>query len=202
MSKNGKNKELYTLDENEVFINPYNFINVDFKKTQRTDISNEDNKKLTGVLECSLYPKTPFCIPDNQESVENKGHKKYPFFRYGDELIISGSSLRGVIRSVYETVTDSCFSTAKDNFITNRTREAFLPGLIVKKDGGYKLYEVKNRICVDKDLPKWCTYGDSVTYTLLKEGDEGYSEKRKTAKEIHKSEDMKKKVKMNNQNQG
>lgn len=112
------------------FVNPYNFVRVSFKDKKKKETKPED-KLHTGVLECRLITKTPLAIPDpekkDEEKVDNSDgnepgkHNIYPFFRYRDGIpVIPGSSLRGVIRSVYETATDSCFSTAKEDSIIGK----------------------------------------------------------------------------------
>lgn len=130
----------------ETFINPYNFIelNGECKREKngienRKSIKDENNNRLmTGVINCTLISKTPIFIPNttNDESIKSqeKEHKSYDFFSYNDiskkvELtenpIIPGSSVRGVIRSVYEALTDSCFGVV-DN---ERTLYKRMPNL-------------------------------------------------------------------------
>ena len=62
--------------------------------------------------------------------------------------MIPGSSLRGMIRSVYETITESCLSTMKpDTHLFSRAgaekKEIYKPGILKEKDGEWKLYKVK-----------------------------------------------------------
>jgi len=169
MKDKNEAKSVYTLSENEKFINPYSFLSVKYNETERNNIEKENDKKLTGVLECSLFPKTPFCIPDNKKEItmtDENGksfkHNKYPFFNYDGVPAILGSSLRGMIRSVYEAISDSCFSTSKDKaLVTNRSTLAFEPGVLIKENNKWELYKAK-RLCVKKELLDGLKYGEKV----------------------------------------
>ena len=117
----------------QLFINPYNFIpfgkSVDKKRKSRESAYRSEETLLSGWLTVLLETKTPLIIPDgahprywdcmknqyveNPEPDQKKNlHKEYKFFRVpsetGKQPVIPGSELRGMIRSVYETVTDSC----------------------------------------------------------------------------------------------
>ena len=115
-------------------INPYNFISFgeDIKSNRKTreDVYRQNSSLVSGWLDVTLIPSTPLIIPDGahpiyidtrskkvvpnpKEYERNKYHKKYDFmFRYDvngqREYYIPGSSVRGMIRSVYEAATDSC----------------------------------------------------------------------------------------------
>lgn len=196
--------------KNQYFINPYNFIPVDFNTKKPEDIENlkkpEDIENLektryTGVLDCSLFTKTPIAIPDTACPAGKKGaaHKEYNFMRTGEgKPMIPASSLRGPIRSMYETLTGSCFSTAnKDAIITYRTKKQFRAGLLYRTENGWELYRAKRYIFAvdskaarkngrmvhkyvpfsavpgihhieEKDLEKY-TYGEKIYFTPLVE---------------------------------
>jgi CRISPR-associated protein (TIGR03986 family) len=67
---------------------------------------------LTGRIECKLTAITPLFVADAEgveEDANHKGHYHYRFFRYEDQPALPATSLRGVIRSVFEAVTNSCF---------------------------------------------------------------------------------------------
>lgn len=93
--------------------------------------------RLNGWIECKLTTVTPFFIPDSRKEEENyrgtdgvykSGHRRFGYFTYDkftreDDLerwkeegidtttpAIPGSSLRGMLRNIYETITGSCFS--------------------------------------------------------------------------------------------
>lgn len=100
-----------------VFVNPYNFVSVELEQKQEASRPTDEKELHTGILYCALRTKTPLAVPDSGEKISDdkiENHKHYPFFRYGKgSLVIPGSTLRGAIRSMYEAVTDSCFSTAR-----------------------------------------------------------------------------------------
>lgn len=145
----------YTESET-TFINPYNFVPINYKKTPTEDIEASKNRKelITGVIKCSIQTKTPIAILDTAlkipERIEKKQkdkikiieHYKYPFMKdQNGAYMIPAASIRGMVRNVYETLTDSCFSTLKDNtLLTTRSKNAFQAGLLLLEDGKWKLY--------------------------------------------------------------
>lgn len=125
------------------FINPYNFVPMgsirtngkDKRDAYRGDIQKE---LVSGCLEIKMLLKTPLMIPDgahpkyydienkqyvkNKDAAKNKNlHKEYDFLKmYNPETgekgyAVPGSELRGLIRSAYEAVTDSCMPFLKDD---------------------------------------------------------------------------------------
>ena len=139
----------YEIDRNALFINPYNFLKSDFKHKSRADISNAMKEKMfTGKLDCSLYVKTPLAILDTENVDEDSnGHKTYKFFSTdGITPVIPGSSLRGMMRSMYEAATNSCYSTGNvDEYPTfrNSPRNAYKACILKITDGKYTLYEAE-----------------------------------------------------------
>ena len=149
--KNSKIKYKYEFSNKKFFINPYTFL----KGSE--EVNREEKEQAlgnhTGVFVCRIYPKTPLLIPDvleKEEMVDRKErntknkeikHFSYPFFKVGDKPVIPGSSIRGPLRSIYEALTDSCYSTARSGqYITARTKSPFLPGLLEKKNGKWELH--------------------------------------------------------------
>ena len=119
--KNSKIKYKYEISNKEFFINPYTFLERN-KKVNREENEQVDRKE------------------KNTKNKEIK-HFSYPFFRLGDNPVIPGSSIRGPLRSVYEALTDSCYSTTRSGqYITARTKSPFLPGLLIKTNGKWELY--------------------------------------------------------------
>lgn len=191
MKNSGGKKVTYHFKENQFFINPYNFVPVDFKRKKTSDIKEIKKEEThTGVLECSLITKSPLAIPDTY-SVEGDEHKEYDFMRnYENKPMIPASSLRGPIRSMYETLTDSCFSTERgDAFLTYRAKKPFKPGLLHKTKDGWELYKAKRYVFgVDdeRDYDVLCNkngilylnpeelkkyeYGEEVCFTSMKSG--------------------------------
>lgn len=144
----------------EKFINPYNFIQFPHAKAK----AYTDEDRHTGVIEYRITTKTPLFIPNSSsetafiESNQVKDHKSYDFFSYTDlnakdkcegvfhVPVISGSEIRGVIRSVYETLTDSCMGMLNEKeYPVKRTSELFNPALIMRQASGeMTLYKAKS----------------------------------------------------------
>ena len=114
-------------------INPYNFVSfgddIGEQKKTREEAYRGDAPLLSGWLDVTLIPSTLLLIPDGahpeyidvrtkaiahpSEEDKRQYHTKYDFMSRKDALgqkqyYIPGSSLRGMIRSVYEAATDSC----------------------------------------------------------------------------------------------
>ena len=149
----------YKFSNNNYFINPYTFVEGEETKKYEGMAKRGGN---TGVFTCRIYPKTPILIPDpfdkskfrnddssNDNSDDNKSeHYAYKFLHIGvgenTKPIIPGSSIRGPLRNMYETLTDSCYATAKPNqYITARPKKAFEPGLIKKTGNNWELHQAK-----------------------------------------------------------
>lgn len=136
----------YERIDTEPFVNPYNFVSLPEGEVKRGAVSNNAGK--TGKLHCRIATKTPLAVPDTDYREDHK-HKIYAFNTIDGKKAISGSSIRGCIRSVYETLTDSCFVTMSDNeYISNRVgaKNAYKPGLLVKEDEGWKLYRAERML--------------------------------------------------------
>lgn len=151
------------------FLNPYNFISFPSKKAGAYK-SDETIQRHTGVIRYTVKTVTPLFIPNssadevfsqskevvNVDNEESKKHHSYDFFsyteldNYTDEKgnpkapvpVIPGSEMRGVIRSIYETLTDSCMGVLNSEvFPVKRSADIFKPALI-KKDYNKKDYIV------------------------------------------------------------
>ena len=117
-------------------INPYEFIKLPEKKRRQY----RDEDKHTGVIEYTIETYSPLFIPNSStdkafkisdEVLQKKSevHKSYDFYSYAmlnkneryDESyhqpVIPGSEVRGMVRSLYETLTDSCMSGLSENEI-------------------------------------------------------------------------------------
>ncbi len=138
----------------EKFLNPYNFVrplslnNGFFKK--QTPPSHAVYKGLSGHLVCNLEVITPLFISNGIPTVsdEYKGHQIHQFFSIGGEKVIPGSSLRGMIRGIYEAATDSCYSIFDDQFLTRRMEAKEGQGLIPARiiNGGKQLELLKGKM--------------------------------------------------------
>lgn len=116
----------------------------------------------------------PYVNDAQQKDDQHKEHKFQDFFSYTDlsrtnkpyteenaerldfekdvyEPVIPGSEVRGMIRSIYETLTNSCFSVMdEENMISKRTKEYFKPGLLKRYNNKqYCLHEVED--CIYRD---------------------------------------------------
>ncbi len=122
------------------FLNPYNFVRYlpagkedgerDVKLLGRCTPPPHDRFiGLTGRIECELEAATPIFISDSEFVEEDKGkeHKSYRFFRLinedgEEEFAIPSTSLRGMLRSVFEAATNSCFSVFEGGLLGKRER--------------------------------------------------------------------------------
>lgn len=144
----------------DLFLNPYNFISLPPKK--ESAYKYDDRKTLTGKIQYKVTTKSPLFLPNSstdeafEQSQKSANHKSYDFFSY-QELspysetsqnprpqypVIPGSEIRGVIRSVYETLTDSCMGVLNSETMpVKRSPEQFKPGLLKRGSQGYILLE-------------------------------------------------------------
>lgn len=150
----------YRFSNNNYFTNPYTFVEGEGESKKYENLIEKGAN--TGVFTCRIYPKTPILIPDPfdkkvlRESISTSDsgeerkteHYSYKFLHIGDEKnikpIIPGSSIRGPLRNMYETLTDSCYATARpDQYITARPKRAFEPGLLKKTGNNWRLYSAR-----------------------------------------------------------
>ena len=111
--KKGKIERVISIEEDEKYINPYNFITLPNECERESFKERKGN--LTGYIDCELIAKTPIVIPDvksmKTEKIGDgsKEFKKYDFFNYeeksenGDFVlpVIPGSEIRGMLRNDY-----------------------------------------------------------------------------------------------------
>ncbi len=153
------------------FINPYHFVPLPKSVSTRTSEKDRKTGTLGGVIEYELLTKSPLFIPNSsseyafcRQGDKEKGHKSYDFFSYqslsGWEMaegqepaprqpVIPGSEMRGLLRSAYEIVTDSCLFALDDKkVLSKRMPQPFKAGLI-KKEGQdrFSLWEAENNVC-------------------------------------------------------
>ena len=121
-------------------VNPYTFIPVakrDMPWSSMPTLKRE-GELLTGVIHCKLVTLTQIAIPESAEVLDEAGDSYYPFFRMNGSITIPGSSLRGVIRSVYEAMTNSCMKVFDERFHARSKYKK--PGLLGHDSEGYFLY--------------------------------------------------------------
>lgn len=142
------------------FVNPYNFIPLSDKAPDRSE--TKESKLYSGVIEYSILTKSPLFIPNTSNDDAFKcgveGHKSYDFFSYDDLSdrkgsvvkeqhvpVIPGSEIRGMIRSNFEILTNSCLSSLdSDTVMQKRVIEVFKAGLLKKNGKQYDLYEAED----------------------------------------------------------
>jgi CRISPR-associated protein (TIGR03986 family) len=139
-SKSNRNLESYKRTSDEyVFLNPYNFV----RYLARPDIDeNTTNEQqllwrclppphdryvgLSGQITCEIENVTPLFVSDSHAMHKGeKNHYGYRFFEYDGKLALPASSLRGMIRSIFETVTNSCMGVFDEGRLD--LREGRLP---------------------------------------------------------------------------
>jgi len=156
------------------FVNPYNFISLPKDKAQKLSLEERtEGEKLTGKLVCRLVTKTPLIIPDHEKKINksrDEPYDRYPFMTArtdgDDKPMIPGSSIRGVVRSVFETLTDSCVRTNDDYYFSSRTGLAKWPGLLRKTDDGWELLKAKRYADPQKHVTgTTARTGDVVSFT-------------------------------------
>lgn len=143
----------YRADFKQGGINPYHFVRLGDGVTRSEPAAGN----LTGVIHCRLKTTRPLCIPDlpHQKNVMTNEpgkppqpqHKQVPFFRVQSQPVIPGSELRGVIRSAYETLSNSCLSVNNNNELTERSSDVRQPGIIryETQDQQWHLYEATSK---------------------------------------------------------
>lgn len=104
-------------DKTSGYLNPYHFVRLGSKCNKQYSLASLKKKRgelITGWIDCDIILKSPIFIPGNiTEDKNNRTQKICEFFNYGDvkRPVIPGSSIRGMVRSVFETITNSCLST-------------------------------------------------------------------------------------------
>ena len=172
-------------DDQTQFINPYQFVPLRDTPAKKSYFEYQGNH--TGVIHCILEPCTPLAIPDIEKAeppVKNGDgkHHKYPFmtgsFKGKETPFIPGSEIRGMIRAVYESATNSCLSSLDDSFlnarattmiITNPPSDERGAGLIKKTDGHWYLYPAKCAV-----VNTFCPFTGGEPYPLQYSGKNGY----------------------------
>lgn len=133
------------------FINPYHFMPLGEKCNRPEEKEHESEKKesvYSGYLTVELKNRTKMLVPRGRRREDRNNDETLEFFTYSDETgaykkyppVIPGSSLRGMLRSVYEMATDSCLSaldTSKP--IYRRISDPGKPALLHKTENGMKL---------------------------------------------------------------
>lgn len=139
------------------FINPYHFMPLKDKKTIVAD--NETEEKYSGYIQVQIKNRTPMIIPNPYGKEDSSREKTLNFFTYYEEYegnsgtegeniaykhyppVIPGSSIRGMLRSVYEMATNSCMSVLdKKTVVSRRISDPGQPGVLHKNGNKMELY--------------------------------------------------------------
>lgn len=175
--------------------------NIDYRKQRKA------KGVLTGRLKCEMKTLTPIFIPNSSSIYEtDKGEKcsdvfgkrtkdngiikSYDFFSYtplpaapfgetpiAPEPVIPGSEIRGVIRSAFEAVTNSCLSTIDDEQVLyKRVTTSGKPGRLVYENGRWKIQKCE-RIGISFRPTRGDRHDFSKDIKTLKEGQEVYIKK-------------------------
>lgn len=114
-----------SISENRSFYNPYNFIPAPPRKTDDPQLG--DHKpvaqdrfhpdRITGRIRVNMETVTPLLVPDSNECREkDNGHKSFALLLDKDgKPLLPSSSIRGMLRSAYEAVTNSRFGRFPKN---------------------------------------------------------------------------------------
>ena len=129
----------YNADFKNGVVNPYNFVGLGGS----VERSEQKTGNRSGVIHCKLITTTPLAMPDFPLATENEiKHKKADFFKIDGQAAIPGSEIRGVIRSAYETLSNSCLSVNNNNILSARSADVRKPGIIkFGSDKKWHLYE-------------------------------------------------------------
>ena len=166
------------------FINPYTFISINDEKPNRTTLkeSLKNEKLYDGYLECELDIKSSTFIPNTNKKFtyldNEKEHYFYDFFSYDDMSKcddnkvpknppkyprLPGSEIRGMIRNVYEQLTNSCLSVIdEENLPYKRTSKVKKPALL--DIAGRKLYEGERYRIEHGKWPKGASENDKLWF--------------------------------------
>ncbi|HEB64995.1 MAG TPA: hypothetical protein ENJ02_05585, partial [Chloroflexi bacterium] len=128
------------------FLNPYNFVRLLGKPRPENHVlgncpppPHDRYVGLTGRITCQVSAVTPLFISDSHAIWEDaNGHKTYRFFQLDGQPALPASSLRGMVRSVFETVTNACFVAFSHTPLSYRLSSRQAPWLVptrVERDG-------------------------------------------------------------------
>ncbi|MCR4682712.1 MAG: TIGR03986 family CRISPR-associated RAMP protein [Clostridiales bacterium] len=142
----------------EYFVNPYTFIPLGSKEPERCPQDNSAEGKISGHIDCTLDIRTPVFIPNTTKVFETgtEGHKEKVFLSYTNleneisltkdlrqpsDPVIPGSEIRGMIRNVYEQLTNSCMLHIDEfNLPYKRTNEPKILCIMVWDGNHWKIY--------------------------------------------------------------
>lgn len=111
--------------------NPYNFVPSDTPikmHPQAPKLSRFDG--LSGSIKCLLTNETPLMIAGERD--ESQRPRRLDFFKKNGLLAIPGTSLKGMIRTILETVTNACFAVFDEDRLDYRTPRSLKAGQVIR----------------------------------------------------------------------
>ena len=139
-------------------INPYTFVPVSEKEPLRKE---PEMGALSGYMDCMMQIKTPVFIPNTTgkfSDADTEGHMHRVFYSYEDltqekaiteeirlpkNPVIPGSEIRGMLRNVFEQLTNSCYvHIDESNLPFKRSAEPKTLCLLVwdETENGWRIY--------------------------------------------------------------
>jgi CRISPR-associated protein (TIGR03986 family) len=106
------------------FHSPYNFVPAPSRRVKHTDLGDDEPRGhscyfpdlWSGRITVSLTTKTPLLLPDAQNlHTDDAQHKTYPTRSVGGKPYLAPTSLKGMLRSAYEAVTNSRFGVFENH---------------------------------------------------------------------------------------
>ena len=170
------------------YVNPYGFVPLAEEEPERKTAEAwkaEETEQYTGKIVYRLETLSPLFIPDTslkEDKKDKEKHHTYEFFSYGDgKPVIPGSEVRGMVRNLYETLTNSCvpFINQKEVF-SKRTPEYFKPGILRRTSTEYELitvYETADYLYRENDREDFSVQS-FLSDQLPQDGSEVYFDKR------------------------
>lgn len=131
------------------FHNPYNFVPAPPRNTSHPELGDHapvaqdvfDRNRYTGVIRVRMVAKTPLLVPDTSVDAPENLHKISPLRLGADgKPLIPASSVRGMLRSAYEAVTNSRFGRfSRKHQSRLKYRESRPPRKVVYSASAYDL---------------------------------------------------------------
>ncbi|MEX1027907.1 MAG: RAMP superfamily CRISPR-associated protein, partial [Candidatus Paceibacterota bacterium] len=99
------------------FANPYFFIRLEDRKDFKGELTDNNPAghkrylpdRYSGTIRVKLTVETPLLICDDETADEEEGHKTYEVRCQDGKPLLASSSVRGMLRSAYEAITNSRF---------------------------------------------------------------------------------------------
>jgi CRISPR-associated protein (TIGR03986 family) len=141
------------------FHSPYNFVPAPWRRVKNADFGDDEPRGhscyfpdlWSGRITVSLTTKTPLLLPDAQNlHTDDAQHKTYPTRSVGGKPYLAPTSLKGMLRSAYEAVTNSRFGVFEKHDVPLAYRMPVNDGLRMVpariQDGKIALYPGTSQI--------------------------------------------------------